>query len=80
MSSSKVGPFNRSLAGGKSMMATASCFAISERLPGLHLWVSDFIAVLLLVIAGLLFQRFHSKVSPAVSSPPEKSIAVPPFE
>jgi TolB-like protein/Tfp pilus assembly protein PilF len=38
------------------------------------------IAVLLLVIAGLLFQRFHSKVSPAVSSSPEKSIAVLPFE
>jgi TolB-like protein/Tfp pilus assembly protein PilF len=38
------------------------------------------IAVLLLVIAGLLFQRFHPKVSPAVSSFPEKSIAVLPFE
>src|SRR5215813_2977666 len=38
------------------------------------------IAVLLLVIAGLLFQRFHPKVSPAVSSSPEKSIAVLPFE
>jgi hypothetical protein len=38
------------------------------------------IAVLLLVIAGLLFQRFHLKVSPAVSSSPEKSIAVLPFE
>jgi TolB-like protein/Flp pilus assembly protein TadD len=38
------------------------------------------IAVLLLVIAGLLFQRFHAKVSPAVSSTPEKSIAVLPFE
>jgi len=38
------------------------------------------IAVLLLVIAGLLFQRFHPKVSSAVSSSPEKSIAVLPFE
>jgi TolB-like protein/Tfp pilus assembly protein PilF len=38
------------------------------------------IAVLLLVIAGLLFQRFHLKVAPAVSSSPEKSIAVLPFE
>jgi len=38
------------------------------------------IAVLLLVIAGLLFQRFHPKVSPAVSSSPGKSIAVLPFE
>jgi len=38
------------------------------------------IAVLLLVIAGLLFQRFHSKVPGAVSSSPEKSIAVLPFE
>ena len=38
------------------------------------------IAVLLLVIAALLFQRFHRKVSPAVSSSPEKSIAVLPFE
>src|SRR5215831_15819459 len=38
------------------------------------------IAVLLLVIAGLLFQRFHPKVSPAVASSPEKSIAVLPFE
>src|SRR5215831_8370253 len=38
------------------------------------------IAILLLVIAGLLFQRFHSKVSPAVSSSPEKNIAVLPFE
>jgi TolB-like protein/Tfp pilus assembly protein PilF len=38
------------------------------------------IAVLLLVIAGLLFQRFHLKVSPAVSSSPEKSIAILPFE
>jgi TolB-like protein/Tfp pilus assembly protein PilF len=35
------------------------------------------IAVLLLVIAALLFQRFHAKV---VSSSPEKSIAVLPFE
>jgi TolB-like protein/Tfp pilus assembly protein PilF len=38
------------------------------------------IAVLLLVIAALLFQRFHAKVSPAVSSALEKSIAVLPFE
>jgi TolB-like protein/predicted Zn-dependent protease len=38
------------------------------------------IAVLSLVIAALLFQRFHPKVSPAVSSSPEKSIAVLPFE
>jgi hypothetical protein len=38
------------------------------------------IAVLLLIIAGLLFQRFHLKVSPAVSSSLEKSIAVLPFE
>src|SRR5262249_15429400 len=38
------------------------------------------IAVLLVVIAGLLFQRFHGKVSPAVSFSPEKSIAVLPFE
>jgi TolB-like protein len=38
------------------------------------------IAVLLLVIAGLLFQRFHPKVSTAVSSSPEKSVAVLPFE
>jgi TolB-like protein/Tfp pilus assembly protein PilF len=38
------------------------------------------IAVLLLVIAALLFQRFHAKVSPAVSSSPGKSIAVLPFE
>src|SRR5215470_1050439 len=38
------------------------------------------IAVLLLVIAGLLFQRFHPNVSPAVSSSPGKSIAVLPFE
>jgi TolB-like protein/Tfp pilus assembly protein PilF len=38
------------------------------------------IAVLLLVIAGLLFQRFHPKVLPAASSSPGKSIAVLPFE
>jgi TolB-like protein/Tfp pilus assembly protein PilF len=38
------------------------------------------IGVLLLVIAALLFQRFHPNVSPAVSSSPEKSIAVLPFE
>jgi TolB-like protein/Flp pilus assembly protein TadD len=38
------------------------------------------IAVLLLVIAALLFQRLHPKVSPAVSSSLEKSIAVLPFE
>ena len=38
------------------------------------------IAVLLLVIAALLFQRFNAKLSPAVSSSPEKSIAVLPFE
>src|SRR5262245_52341659 len=38
------------------------------------------IAVLFLVIAGMLFQRFQAKVSPAVSSSPEKSIAVLPFE
>ena len=38
------------------------------------------IAVLLLVIGFLLFQRLHPKVSPAVSSSPEKSIAVLPFE
>src|SRR5215471_19521840 len=38
------------------------------------------IAVLLLVIAALLFQRLHPKVSPAVSSSPEKNIAVLPFE
>jgi TolB-like protein/Tfp pilus assembly protein PilF len=38
------------------------------------------IAVLLLVIGGLLFQRFHSKVSPAASLSPGKSIAVLPFE
>jgi TolB-like protein/Flp pilus assembly protein TadD len=38
------------------------------------------IAVLLLVIGVLLFQRFHPKVSPAVSSSLDKSIAVLPFE
>src|SRR5439155_570490 len=38
------------------------------------------IAVLLLVIGILLFQRFHPNVSPAVSSSLEKSIAVLPFE
>ena len=38
------------------------------------------IAVLLLVIGALFFQRFHAKVSPAVSLSPEKSIAVLPFE
>jgi TolB-like protein/Flp pilus assembly protein TadD len=38
------------------------------------------IAVLLLVVAALLFQRFHPSVSRAVSSSPEKSIAVLPFE
>src|SRR5262245_52793713 len=38
------------------------------------------IAVLLLVIAGLLFQRLHPNVSRAVSSSPEKSLAVLPFE
>src|SRR5207245_9402013 len=38
------------------------------------------IAVLLLVIAALLFQRLHPNVSPAVSSSLEKSIAVLPFE
>jgi TolB-like protein/Tfp pilus assembly protein PilF len=38
------------------------------------------IGVLLLVIAILVFQRLHPKVSPAVSSFPEKSIAVLPFE
>ena len=38
------------------------------------------ITVLLLVIAALLFQRFHAKVSPPVSWSPEKSIAVLPFE
>jgi len=38
------------------------------------------IAVLLLVISILLFQRLHPNVSPAVSSSLEKSIAVLPFE
>ncbi len=38
------------------------------------------IAVLLLVISILLFQRLHPNVSPAVSSSPEKSIAVLPFD
>src|SRR5213593_2977770 len=38
------------------------------------------IAVLLLVIAILVFQRLHPSVSPAVSSALEKSIAVLPFE
>jgi TolB-like protein/cytochrome c-type biogenesis protein CcmH/NrfG len=38
------------------------------------------IAVLLLVIGILLFQRLHPTVSPAVSSSPEKSIAVLPFD
>jgi TolB-like protein/Tfp pilus assembly protein PilF len=38
------------------------------------------IAVLLLVIALLLFQRFHPNASPVVSSSLEKSIAVLPFE
>src|SRR5262249_9425791 len=38
------------------------------------------IAILLLVIAALLFKRFHSNVSPAAASSPEKSIAVLPFE
>jgi hypothetical protein len=38
------------------------------------------IAVLLLVIAILLFQRLHPNVSPAVSSSLDKSIAVLPFE
>src|SRR5207244_5194814 len=38
------------------------------------------IAVLLLVVGILLFQRLHPNVSPAVSSSPEKSIAVLPFE
>jgi len=38
------------------------------------------IAVLLLVIGFLFFQRFHPNVSPAVSSTLEKSIAVLPFE
>jgi TolB-like protein len=38
------------------------------------------IAVLLLVIGILLFQRLHPNVSPAVSSSLEKSIAVLPFD
>jgi TolB-like protein len=38
------------------------------------------IAVLLLVVAFLLFQRFHPNVSPAVSSALDKSIAVLPFD
>jgi TolB-like protein/Flp pilus assembly protein TadD len=38
------------------------------------------IAVLLLVIGILLFQRLHPNVSPAISSSLEKSIAVLPFE
>jgi TolB-like protein len=38
------------------------------------------IAVLLLVIGILVFQRLHPNVSPAVSSALEKSIAVLPFE
>ena len=38
------------------------------------------IAVLLLVIGILVFQRLHPNVSPAVSSSLEKSIAVLPFE
>jgi serine/threonine-protein kinase len=38
------------------------------------------IAVLLLVISILLFQRLHPNVSPAVSSSLEKSIAVLPFD
>ena len=38
------------------------------------------IAVLVLVIGLLLFQRLHHNVSPAVSSSLEKSIAVLPFE
>ena len=38
------------------------------------------IAVLVLVIGLLLFQRFHHNVPPPVSSSPEKSIAVLPFE
>src|SRR5260370_29634958 len=39
-----------------------------------------FIAVLLLVIGILVFQRLHLIVSPAVSSSLEKSVAVLPFE
>src|SRR5438093_3299479 len=38
------------------------------------------IAVLLLVIGILVFQRLHPNVSPAVSSSLEKSVAVLPFE
>src|SRR6266487_1447154 len=38
------------------------------------------IAVLLLVISILLFQRLHRNVSPAISSSLEKSIAVLPFQ
>ena len=38
------------------------------------------IAVLLLVIAILIFQRLRPNIPPAVSLPPEKSIAVLPFE
>ena len=38
------------------------------------------IAVLVLVIGLLLFQRLHHNVPPPVSSSPEKSIAVLPFE
>src|SRR5213083_1507784 len=38
------------------------------------------IAVLLLVISILLFQRFRPNVLPTVSFSPEKSIAVLPFE
>jgi len=38
------------------------------------------IAVLLVVISILLFQRVHPNVSPKASSSPEKSIAVLPFE
>src|SRR6266550_789967 len=38
------------------------------------------IAVLLLVVGILLFQRLHPNVSPAVSSSLEKSIAVLPFQ
>jgi TolB-like protein/Flp pilus assembly protein TadD len=38
------------------------------------------IAVLLLVIAILVFQRLHRNVSPAISSALEKSIAVLPFD
>jgi hypothetical protein len=38
------------------------------------------IAVLLLVIAVLIFQRLHPNISPIPSAIPEKSIAVMPFE